>query len=264
MNGNNRSTDRMKENAMVTNNGTNTAVEPEANGAPAADGMEQQGSGQPEGTQSTGNSTPEGGKGTASPAWMAQLPNDLKNEADLQQYATLADYVRSTRAKNDGSEGSGSNTRETKPIQYENFEKSLDADSDPFGVISDSLKTTLQEAGVPEEVAEKVFDAVSAGQEGSTKQLIEKGKDWCEAQLKKTWGDKYDEKRKAMSRAYVALVQPDENLASALDRTGASINPAVADLLARIGESIREDGSFPSNTTASRGKNPKVPVHYPD
>ena len=252
MNGNNRSTDRMKENAMDMNNGTNTAVEPEANGAPAADGMEQQGSGQPEGTQSTGNSTPEGVKGAASPAWMAQLPNDLKNEADLQQYATLADYVRSTRAKSDGSEGPGSNTKETKPIQYENFEKNLDADSDPFGVISESLKTTLQEAGVPEEVAEKVFDAVSAGQEGSTKQL------------KKTWGDKYDEKRKAMSRAYIALVQPDENLASALDRTGASINPAVADLLARIGESIREDGSFPSNTTTARGKNPKVPVHYPD
>lgn len=249
---------------MDTNNGTNTAVEPEVKGAPVADGKEQQGLGQPAGSQSKGDATLEGGKGTARPAWMAQLPNDLKDEADLQQYATLADYVRSTRAKNDGSEGPGSNTRETEPVKYENFEKSLDTDSDPFGVISDSLKTTLQEAGVSKDVAEKLFDAVSSSQEASMKQLVEKGKDWCEAQLKKSWGDMYNDKRKAMSRAYVALVQPDENLASALDRTGASINPAVAELLSRIGESIKEDGSFPSNITTSKGKNPNVPVHYPD
>jgi len=98
----------MKEIAMDTNNGTGTGVEPEVKGAPGTDGKEQQGLGQPEGTQSTGESTLGGVKGTASPAWMAQLPNDLKNEADLQQYATLADFVRSTRGKTDGSEGSES------------------------------------------------------------------------------------------------------------------------------------------------------------
>ena len=65
---------------MDRNNGTGTGVEPEVKGAPETDGKEQQGLGQPEGTQSTGENTLEGVKGTASPAWMAQLPNDLKNE----------------------------------------------------------------------------------------------------------------------------------------------------------------------------------------
>lgn len=250
---------------MDVNNGTNTGVEPDAKGAPEADGMEQQGLGEPEGSQSTGEHTLEGNEGTTSPAWMAQLPNDLKNESDLQQYASLADFVRSTRgAKSDGSEEGEGASKETEPIEYEEFEKSLDADSDPFGVISDSLKTTLQSSGVPKEVAEKVFDTLSEAQNGSMQQLVEKGKDWCEAQLKKSWADQYESKRKAMSRAYIALVQKDKDLASALDRTGASINPAVAELLSRIGESIEEDGSIGSNTTGSNGRNPRVPVRYPD
>jgi len=250
---------------MDVNDGTNTVVEPDAKGAPEVDGKEQQGLGEPEGDQSTGDTTQKGERGTTSPAWMAQLPNDLKNEADLQQYATLADFVRSTKqAKSDGSEEAEGDTKETEPITYEEFEKSLDADSDPFGVISESLKTTLEASSVPKEVAEKVFDAISEAQNGSMKQLVEKGKDWCEAQLKKSWADQYDAKRKAMSRAYVALVQPDSDLAKALDRTGASINPAVAELLARIGESIEEDGSIGSNTTGSKGRNPRVPVRYPD
>ena len=174
---------------MDVNNGTGTAAEPEAKGAPLSDGMEQQGSGQPEGSQSTGETALESGKGKASPAWMAQLPNDLKKDADLQQYATLADFVRSTRkAQPDGSkESGGTSTQETKPVHYDNFNKSLDSDTDPFGVISETLKTTLESSGVSKEIAEKVFDALSNAQVASMGQLVEKGKNWCEAQLRKGW-----------------------------------------------------------------------------
>lgn len=250
---------------MDANNGTGTGVEPDAKGAPGADGMEQQELGQPEGTQSTGKTASASGSGTASPAWMSQLPNDLKNESDLQQYATLADFVRSTRqAKDDGSKEGGEAAKEIEPVNYEGFEKSLDADSDPFGVITESLKTTLEVSGIPKEVAEKVFDALSEAQNGSMQQLVDKGKDWCEAQLRKSWAEQYETKRRAMSRAYIALVQSDSDLAKALDRTGASINPAVAELLARIGQSIEEDGSIGSNATGSKARNPKVPVRYPD
>jgi hypothetical protein len=258
---------------MDVNDGTNTGVEPETKGAPEVDGKEQQGSGKPEGTQSTGDSTQKGGNGSTKPygSWIAQLPSDLKEDEEvmeiLKDSPTIGDYVRKTLSKQDGSkakEADQKNGHETEPVKYENFEKSLDADSDPFGVISESLKTTLEESGVSQEAAEKIFDAVAKSQDGSMRQLIEKGKDWCEAQLKKSWGDQYETKRKAMSRAYIALVQSDEALANALDRTGASINPAVAELLSRIGESIAEDGSISSNSTRTNGRNPRVPVHYPD
>ncbi len=248
---------------MVMNNGTGTGVEPEVTGAPVIDGKEQQGSGQPEEVQSTGDIAVS--KGTTSPSWMAQLPNDLKNESDLQKYATLADFVRSTReTKPDGSKGDEPTAKEIVPMKYENFEKSLEADTDPFGVISDSLKTTLEDSGVSKEVAEKVFDSLTVAQNGSIQQLLEKGKDWCEATLKKSWGDQYETKRKAMSRAYLALVEPDSDLAKDLDRSGASINPAVAEILARIGQSIEEDGTITSNRSGASARDPKVPVRYPD
>ena len=251
---------------METNDGTNTGVEPKAKGAPGVEGKEQQEPGQPEGIQkSNGEPTLEGGKGTAKPAWMAQLPNDLKEDADLQQYATLGDFVRGIKGKTDGSESKEGSEGGTEPVKYENFETSLGEDHDPFGTVSESLKTTLEESGIPQEVAEKVFSTLSEGQKGSMDKLVETGKDWCEAQLKKNWGDQYEAKRKAMTRAYIALVQPDEELAGALDRSGASINPAVAEIFARIGEGIKEDGSFPSNsTTSGDGRSSKVPVHYPD
>ncbi|MFA5583610.1 MAG: hypothetical protein WDA09_05285 [Bacteriovoracaceae bacterium] len=246
---------------MTLADGTGTGVEPDLTGAPDKDGKEQQGLGQPDGNQSTGEKTDDG-KGTTSPSWMAQLPNDLKNEADLQQYATLADYVRSTREpKTDGSEGAG---EEIVPLKYENFEKRLEADTDPFGVVTESLKTTLENSAIPKEVAEKVFDTLTEAQNGSIQQLLEKGKDWCEATLKKNWGDEYEVKRKAMSRAYLALVESDAALAKELDRSGASINPAVAELLARVGKSIEEDGTIPSNVSGASRTGSKVPVRYPD
>lgn len=251
---------------MDTNNGTSTGVEPDAMGAPGADGKEQLQLGQPEGTQSTGENTLEGGKGTTRPAWMAQLPSDLKDDAELQGFATLGDFVRGMKQQNsDGNKDVDSQSdQETEPVKYEDFAKRLDEENDPFGVVSETLKTSLETLRLPKEDAEKVFDALQQAQTDSVTQLVEKGKDWCEAQLKKTWGKDYAENRRAMTRAYVALVQGDEKLSQLLDNTGASINPAVAELLSRVGKSIAEDGSIPSNLTGGKGRNPRVPVNYPD
>ncbi|NBK22878.1 MAG: hypothetical protein EOM68_12710, partial [Spirochaetia bacterium] len=122
---------------MDTNNGTGTGVEPEVKGAPGTDGKEQQGLGQPEGTQSTGESTLGGVKGTASPAWMAQLPSDLKDDAELQGFATLGDFVRGMKQQNsDGNKDVDSQSdQETEPVKYEDFAKRLDEENDPFGVV---------------------------------------------------------------------------------------------------------------------------------
>ena len=220
----------------------------------------------PAADQGTGGETlGEGDAGTTSRPWMAQLPDDLKVNAELAKHATLGDYVKSTlAAKPDGKEGEVETPPAQKePVKY-TFEKSLDADSDPFGTITGSLRETLEGSGVPEDVAVKVIDSLMGAQASSMKQLVETGKDWCEGQLKKTWGSEYKEKRAAMTRAYVALVEPGSELAAALDRTGASINPAVAELLSRIGSSIGEDGALPSNRSGGAGGKSRVPVTYPE
>lgn len=217
--------------------------------------------GQPE----PGKTPPVGGEGSTSPGWMAQLPNDLKNLDDLKQFATLGEYVHHVR--NGGANGSGGEQTPSanEPVKYENFEKNLGDENDPFGTVGEALKGILESSGVAKEVAEQVFDTLGGAQASAAKELVEKGKDWCEANLKKAWGTEYEAKRRAMSRAYLALVEGDKELASALDRTGASINPAVAELLSRVGASIREDGSMPSNLSGGKpGRDPRVPVNYPD
>ena len=251
---------------MGINDGNGTVVEP--NAPAGAAGMEPQGSALPENNQSNGEGTQKS-EGSTAPGWMAQLPNDLKVNTDLQKYATLADFVRSTQTvESDGNEGDGDHTsRKTEPVKYEKFEKSLGDDSDPFGLIGTSMREVLESSQVPQEVAEKVFDKLAESHSGTTRQMIEKGKDWCEAQLKtdKWWGADYEENRKAMARGFNALSKENPDLAKALDETGASINPAVADLVARIGRSIKEDGSIGSNQTGGSGRrNSAVPVRYPD
>ena len=247
---------------MGTNDGNGTGVEPEVTAV--TDGTEQQGSALPDSDQSNGEGTQKS-EGSTTPKWMAQLPNDLKVNTDLQKYATLADFVRSTQQpKTDGNEGDDDHQqKETEPVKYENFEKVLDQNADPFGTIGNSVKEVLEASQVPQDVAEKLFDSLNQAQDGSMKELVEKGKDWCEAQLKKDWGNDYEENRNAMTRAYIAIVGEDKDLAKALDRTGASINPAVAEVFSRIGKSIREDGAVVSNRTGGTQRTSGVPVTYP-
>ena len=255
---------------MDVNNGSESTLdEPDVTLTGGADGKGGDNT-LPEGSQSDGKDTQKSDKGSAEPAWLAQVPSDLKADPEvlklLRDSPTIGDYIKATlKVNDDGSKKTGEEAKGNEPVFYEEFEKKLDSDADPFGVISDSLKEVLQGSNIPKDVAEKVFDSLSESQNKSTTQLIEKGKDWCEAQLKKNWGDDYDSKRKAMTRAYVSLVKPESDLAKALDKTGASINPAVAELLSRIGESIKEDGSVGSNQSGGgTGRDSKVPVHYPD
>jgi len=255
---------------MDLNNGSDsTLTEPDVTLAGGADGKGGENT-LPEENQSGGTDTQKSEKGFTEPAWLAQVPSDLKKDPEvlkrLMDSPTIGDYIKATlKGKEEGSKEPGEEAKGNEPIVYEEFVKKLDADADPFGVISDSLKEILQGSNVPKDVAEKVFDSLTESQNKSTTQLLETGKDWCEAQLKKNWGDEYDSKRKSMTRAYVSLVKPESELAKALDKTGASINPAVAELLSRIGESIKEDGSVGSNqSSGGTGRNPNVPVHYPD
>jgi len=250
---------------MVAPDGNGSAKAPEQVAAVAGDGTDLKPA-LPEEGQSTGVKPSVGGSGATSPAWMAQLPVDLKADPELAKYATLGDFVKATRkGPADGSkQPDGTQAKGTEPVKYKDFNKSLDEDSDPLGMVGESLKATLEASGIPEAVAVKVFETLTDAQKTAAQKLVEKGKDWCEAQLKKSWGQKYDEKRAAMTRAYIAMVQPGSDLAKALDRTGASINPAVAELLARIGSSIKEDGKVPSNASGGKGRDPRVPVKYPD
>ena len=206
--------------------------------------------------------TPEN-QGT-NPPWMAQLPKEIKADKEmmaiLSKNPTIGDYVKNT-FKKPGDNGNA----EDGPVDYDGFDKKLGEDADPFGTVSESLKKSLQENKVSKEGAEKIFDAISEARETAMKDFMEKGIPWCEKQLKDLWKDKYDENHKAVTRGTKALMKVEPDLMKELDKTGASINPAVARIIAIYGKSIKEDSSVGSNESNSgSGTSPKVPVHYPD
>ena len=96
-------------------------------------------------------------------------------------------------------------------------------------------------------------------------EFIEKGVPWCENELRNLWGDNYEKQRKAVTRGTQALIKADPELMKELDKTGASINPAVARVIAIYGNAIKEDGSVRSNESSTgTNRNPRVPVNYPD
>lgn len=210
-----------------------------------------------------------GSNSTQQPSWLAQLPKDLKEDEEtiklLSESKTIGDYVKSTLQKQKGTEEEGSKKEEDKPMVYgDTFDSKIPEHNDPFGILTNTLKDTLQKNKVSPEVAKEVFKTLTESQETSNKTFLEQGKTWCESELKKIWKDDYNAQRKAVTRGTLALQKFDPELLGELDKTGASITPAVARVIAIIGNNVKEDGSIGSNET--RGKHQRdsrVPVVYP-
>ena len=251
---------------MAVNDGNVEVVEPVVTEASGTAGVDTTTNVQPEPNQSSEN--PPKVEEAPHPAWLDQMPKDLKADKELMKLLsknpTIGDYVRASYQK-DGKPGEVETVEGKEPVQYEDFVKSLGVESDPFGLVGETLKTKLSNLGVTKEKAEEIFDSISEANQKTMKDFVEKGIPWCEGQLKDKWKDNYDPNHKAMNRATKALYEAHPELAEQLDRTGASINPAVAEAFAFFGYSIKEDGSVGSNLSGGgSGRSVKVPVIYPD
>ena len=219
----------------------------------------------PDGTPdgSVGGNAPESngnGSAASTPAWMAQLPNDLKTNESLSQYKTLGDAIKGLM------EGKETPKEETKkePVKYENFSKKFESVVDPFGDFGENLKSYLEGKGFSQADAEEFFDKMGENFATSRKNMLEKGKEYCEKAVRNIWGKDFDTKRNLMAKGYQALGDTDGSLQKALDESGASLAPAVWDLLARVGALVSEDNGSPLKGTAGGGKSlpDGVPIDY--
>ncbi len=214
-----------------------------------------------------GDSSVEG-KGPANgTGWTTSLPKELRGLIDTGKYPTLAAYVQAhadggKQTENPGQEEdenkeTGSSETET---DYSGFTAKFADDVDPFGYSTESLVSVLKENNIPLETAQKVFDAIEQSRVRSTSQLLEKGKEFCDSKCKEMWGSDYDANRNAMTRGVVALVGDDQSMKDMLDSTGASINPAVAELFKRVGLMLKE--GTPPRSNGSSAFDPKNPYGY--
>lgn len=235
----------------------------------------QTGSGQPEGNQEPEPQAQNGESGVAgeaepTPKWIEQVSKDLKNDPnvyeELKKHPTITDYVKAQQEKTQQGKESGSGEPaggEKQPSNYDDFTKTLAEEYDPYGLLSGTLKEQLAQAGVPKDKAEAVYDTLNTASEETLRQMLDKGGKRCEEVLKERWGDQYEEKKAAMTRAYKALaVEPGSDLGRGLDRTGASINPYVAEVFSAIGENIKEDGTIHSSKTGGGKPAGAIPIDY--
>ena len=200
------------------------------------------------------------GSAGSTPAWMAQLPNDLKTNEGLAQYKTLGDAIKGLMESKTETK-----TEETKkePVKYENFGRKFEADVDPFGDFGTGLKNYLESKGVSQADAEEMFDKMTENFTNAKNNMIQRGREYCEKTVRSQWGNEYEAKRNLMARGYQALGDTDGSLQKALDESGASIVPAVWELLSRVGSMVSEDTGSPRRTGEGKPSHPDgVPVDY--
>jgi len=207
-----------------------------------------------------GNPSSEGKSPAVEKGWTTSLPKELRGLVDIEKYPSLAAYVQAHESGRDENENSGQKGDGNAEVDYSGFEAKLSADLDPFGNGTESLKTVLKENGVSPDIAKKVFEAIEESRAMSTQQLVEKGKEFCDSKCKELWGQDYEANRNAMTRGVVALVGDDAEFQSMLDSTGASINPAVAELFKRVGLLLKED--TPARSNGTKTYDPHNPYGY--
>lgn len=232
---------------------------------PSAGGLDGKGSdkGQPDDQQGGGDAA--GGSGTALQPWMAQLPDDLKRNPILAQhkkpgeaFTFLLSRIEEMEGRQDAGKGG-----ETVPNDYENFSKRLKAEDDPLGGLSEFLKMKLQEKGWARKDAEAFFDDFQAAMDSEKQRVAKEGNKMTQKVLKDLWGDKYEENINFMARTAKAAADEKNELQGLLDATGASINPYVWEMMARVGRHLAEDVGMPGNAGGRTGAtDPDCPIDY--
>lgn len=206
------------------------------------------------------------------PAWMAQLPKEMRNDPELAKYRTMGDAFKDLKARAEGNEGkpvaeSSEGKQEagegSVPVNYNNFAKRLSEGNDPLGDYTDSMIEGMQGLGIPQDKAEAIMELVDKSQNKATEHYVQEGKKFTETILQKQWGKDYQSKRALMAKGYMALGDSDGSLQKALDEQGASLSPAVWELVSRVGSLVAEDKAVTSDKgKQAEQKNPDVPVVY--
>jgi len=206
------------------------------------------------------NGTPDSTQ-TTNPKWMSQLPDELKGNELLAKYDSLGNAFKGlldgsvAKVEDGGNTGTEEKTTDDAGEITYAFTKSFSEELDSTGDLDKSLTEALKGLKLDAESADAIHSAIIDSHEHGMNQLRTNGEKLCKAELQKMWGDAYDAKQAAMKRAYDHLVPSDSPLAKGLRMTQSENNPFVADLLARVGESISEHTPPLSSTSGgAKGK----------
>jgi len=225
-----------------------------------------------EGTATTGGET---GTEVKFPAWMAQLPADYRQSADLAKFPTIGDLAKSYKETADQSKANQKTLENAIPRLNENPTKEevdkyytalgrpksmeeysfKDGDKDLVSPDMDKFaRQTLFDAGVPQAEALKIvkswnqfFSEVQNQQEGIKKQ------EWEEADkaLRAKHGDKYDAVVKKAKRFFED--HSKSQFDSFVNETKIGMHPVFLTFITSLSEKYAEDSTMKGSE--STGKN---------
>ena len=208
------------------------------------------------------------------PAWMAQLPDDLKTNEALAKHATIGDVSKGfldLSGKLDGSvkvPGEEATDKEKSSFfnaigrpetadKYEFTRPDL-----PAGIEYDEAQEkTFREAahtlGLSQSQAKALFDdfnqnAVKAHKEYSD--ALEKTKEEAVVELKKDWGEKFDGNVEVARRAMSEFGGPE--VVRFMETSGLGNNPILVKLFNQIGIAMSED-KLHSGNIHDEGERPR-------
>lgn len=203
------------------------------------------------------------------PAWMAQLPKELRGNEELAKYKTMGEAFKDLIAKSEEKNATPTNQNEPEaeqngqsiPVKYNNFAKKLSDNFDPLGDLTNNIVDGLQNLGIPQDKAEAIIDICEESNKNALNNLISKGVGYTEEVMKKQWGNNYEQNRKLMTKGYVAI-DPDGSLQKILDASGTSLQPSVWEVLSRVGKLVSEDKAVGSQKGKGYASESDIPVKY--
>ena len=216
-----------------------------------------------QGTNANQDNNPGGASGdnnqTAPPAWMAQLPVDLKDQKSLTKFKTIGDlgksYMELERKSSNSIQMPGENATDDELSRYygqlgrpETADRyTLQAPNLPEGMSFDKtletdFKTQAFTSGLNESQAKKIYDWLMGKQTESYASLVTARKEalsQAENNLKADWGEKYSENMALMGRGLKTFA--DDQFISFVKKSGLGNNADFAKIFAKIGKAISDD-----------------------
>jgi hypothetical protein len=194
-----------------------------------------------------GNGTSVASDETSAPGWMAQLPDEYKQDEGLMQFKTLGEFAKSYTTATTQLEGI-----ETQPDEYsfegvdyeieEGVEFDLEAHHEQVAEFAKELGLTATQAKL---LSQKVLAGeMDTLKESKTAQADAQAEaqahyDACIEGLKTKWGGDYNANMTFMAKA--AKAYWGEEFATAVDSVGLGNNQAFLEGLATIGKAMSEE-----------------------
>ena len=202
------------------------------------------------------------GEGSKNPGWMGMLPDELKQDEELAKYDSIGSYVKAMKART----ATAPKQPETVPVEYDDkFAARLGSIADPLGDVTATVKRQLGAIGVPQDKAEAFVKALDEGYTKAFERYQKEGSAWRDAQLAHRWGEQAKTKTNLANRAFKLVVGDDEALAKELAESGTTTNPAMWDVMSRVGAMLGDDAmAFSKESgTAPKAFDPFRPIRYP-